>query len=327
MEMRSTYVVGVAVILFVGILGWTSCTTTRSESDLSQYKIAYNVYYDTAEGNYEVFVMNADGTEKKNISNSKGIDWVYYAYKDKLYFASDRDTTYRMYFLYEMDADGNNIRKVSDLRLEDSFLSSRKAVKELVVSGRIGKEIRQQLFLIDVQAGSYKQITFDTASSFSDPCFDANGEQIIFRHRLNRRNFQLEKAELWIMNADGTGKRQLTHYPEADTTAPWHSYHAGPPQVIPGTDRISYISFQNNNYSIFSTSPDGTEVTQLTPDEINEGWHSWSPDGKWLAFDASDSSSSWFDIWLMNADGTDLKKLAVDWRFEQGPVFVESPRK
>jgi len=309
-------------IVFLVVL--FACATPKEKPvDLSELKIAYNVYYDTANGNYEVFVMNADGTDKKNISNSPGIDWVYYAYKDKIYFASDRDTTYRMYYLYEMDANGNNVRKVSDLRLEDSYMSSRNNGTEMIVAGRIGKAIRQQLFLLNIQTGAYNQLTSDTASSFSDPVFLPDGKQIVFRHRLNRRNFQNEKAELFIMNDDGTNKRQLTHYPDTDTTAEWHSYHAGPPSIIPDKNRISYMSFQKGNYSIFSIVQDGTDVKQITGDAINEGWHSWSPDGEWVVFDASDKKSTWYDIWLMKADGSGLKKLTDDWRFEQGPVFVE----
>lgn len=319
------YLLGLAIIGFSILL--IGCVTSREHPiDVSKLKIAYNVYYDTANGNYEVFVMNADGSDKKNISNSKGIDWVYYAYKDKIYFASDRDTTYRMYFLYEMDANGNNVRKVSDLRLEDSYVCSRKDGKEMIVSGRIGKSIRQQLFLINIQDGSYQQLTSDTAASFNDPVFLPDEKQIVFRHRLKRRNFQNEKAELWVMNDDGTNKRQLTHYPETDTTAEWHVYHAGPPVVIPGKNKISYMSYQNSNYSIFSTSSEGQDVKQLTTDELNEGWHNWSPDGEWIVYDASDKNSTWYDIWLMKADGSGLKKLTDDWRFEQGPVFVEAPK-
>jgi len=321
----SKCLLGLAIIGFSILL--IGCVTSREHPiDVSKLKIAYNVYYDTANGNYEVFVMNADGSDKKNISNSKGIDWVYYAYKDKIYFASDRDTTYRMYFLYEMDANGNNVRKVSDLRLEDSYVSSREDGKEMIVSGRIGKSVRQQLFLINIQDGSYKQLTSDTAASFNDPVFLPDEKQIVFRHRLKRRNFQNEKAELWVMNDDGTNKRQLTHYPETDTTAEWHVYHAGPPVVIPGKNKISYMSYQNSNYSIFSTSPEGKDVKQLTTDELNEGWHNWSPDGEWIVYDASDKNSTWYDIWLMKADGSGLKKLTDDWRFEQGPVFVEAPK-
>lgn len=115
-------------------------------SERSDLKIAYNVHI--GGGDYEIFVMNLDGTEQKNITNSKSVDWVYYAYKNKLYFVSDRDSTRRKYFLYEMDADGGNVRKISNFVLEDSWVSSRKNAAEFVVtSGKDGK--RHELYLID----------------------------------------------------------------------------------------------------------------------------------------------------------------------------------
>lgn len=313
--------IGFALTLGIGIM--TSCSDTNS--NVSHYKIAYNVYYDTANDNYEVFVMNSDGTGQKNISNAPGVEWVYYAWKDKLYFISDRDTTHRMYFLYEMDADGNNVRKITDLRLEDSWMSSRNDGQELIVSGRIGKEIRFQLFLVDVKTGSYTQLTTDTAASFADPHFSPDGKQIVFRHRKNRRNYQDEKAEIWIMDADGSNLKQLTHYPE-DTTAQWHSYHAGPPFWEPNHNLISYISRQKGKHNIFTMAPDGSNVKQITTDTLSEGWHAWSPDGEWLAFDVSNKAGYKFDIYLRNRDGSGQKKLTSDWRSEMAPVFVLPPQ-
>ena len=49
-------------------------------------------------------------------------------------FISGRDTCRRCYLLYEMDADGGNLRKVSDIRLADSWMSSRKDGTELIVT-------------------------------------------------------------------------------------------------------------------------------------------------------------------------------------------------
>ncbi|MGD9900516.1 MAG: TolB family protein, partial [Calditrichaceae bacterium] len=85
-----------------------------------KYKIAYNVAYDIEKDDYEIFIMDMDGRNKKNISNREGVDWVYYAWKDKIFFISDRDTIHRTYFLYVMDADGKNVRKISNLQLRDS---------------------------------------------------------------------------------------------------------------------------------------------------------------------------------------------------------------
>jgi TolB protein len=267
--------------------------------------------------------MNVDGSDKKNISNSKGVDWVYYADKDKVYFISDRDTTHRMYFLYEMDALGNSIRKVTDLRLEDSWLSCRNGGKEIIVAGRIGKEIRHQLFLVNAETGDYKAFAHDTAASFNSPFFSPDGNKIVFRYRKNKRDFKTEKTELWMMNADGTGMQQLTSYPASDTTAKWHDYHAGPPFWEPSQNVISYMSLQKGNYSIFTVKPDGSEVKQLTGDEMGEGWHAWSSDGQWIVFDGSDVKGESYDIYLMKADGAEVRKITDDWRTEQAPIFAE----
>ncbi len=64
-----------------------------------QYKIVYNVLEDKAKDNYEIYSMNMDGTDKKNITNTPGVEWVYYAYEDKVYYISDIDTCHRCYFL------------------------------------------------------------------------------------------------------------------------------------------------------------------------------------------------------------------------------------
>ena len=116
--------------------------------------------------------MDIDGSNQKNISKYTGLDWVYRTYKDKIYFISDRDTTCkRCYKLYEMDQDGNNIKKISDLVLEDSWMEVRKNGKEMIVSARIGREIRAQLFLLNLENGSYTQLTNDTSAYHTDPVF------------------------------------------------------------------------------------------------------------------------------------------------------------
>jgi TolB protein len=302
------------------LFAFTSCM--RPEQ---QYKIAYNVYYDTLKDDYEVFIMNMDGSDKKNISNAPGVDWVYYAYKDKIYFISDRDTTHRMYFLYSMDAEGNNVKKVTDLRLEDSWHNTRNDGKEMIVSGRIGMEIRQQLFLINTETGEYQPYAQDTAASFSDPAFSPDGKQIVLRHRQDKRNYKNEKSELWMLNTDDKTKKQLTHFPESDTTDEWFVYHAGPPKWHPKENFISYQSYRDGKYRLFAIKPEGGEPWRLIENttDLEEDWHSWSSDGTWLTFGMADYSIDLVDIYLMNWESKEIKQLTDSWHYEQAPVFVE----
>jgi TolB protein len=111
------------VFLFLIILVTAACTHGNKSADqIEEPKdsllIAYNVLIEDSTDNYEIFVMDTDGKNQRNISNNQGVDWVYYAWKDKIYFISDRDTSYRNYFLYVMDSNGENIKKISSFRLE-----------------------------------------------------------------------------------------------------------------------------------------------------------------------------------------------------------------
>ena len=289
-----------------------------------KYKIVYNVLHDTATGNYEVYIMNMDGSDQKNISRYAGLDWVYRTYKDKIYFVSDRDTSCkRCYKLYEMDQEGNNIRKISDLVLEDSWMDVRKNGKEMIVSARIGREIRTQLFLLNLENGSYTQLTKDTSAYHTDPVFSPDGKQIAFRYRTERRN-RFAKTEIYMMNDDGTGMRQLTNYPAGDTTNRSGEYHAGPPRWNSTDNFISYMSFQKGKYEVYGITIDGKKQWQITNTENKEaGWHDWTPDGKWMVVDISVPGKKIYDIYLMNNESKKLSPLAATWKYEQAPSFIE----
>lgn len=288
----------------------------------SKYKIAYNVHEDTAKDNYDIYIMNMDGSGQKNITNTPGVEWVYYAYKDKIFFISDRDTCHRCYFLYEMDAAGNNIKKLSKLQLEDSWMSSRNKGTEMIVMGRSGN-IRAQLFLINLVNGTHKQLTNDTVSTKRDPLFLSGGNEIVLAYRPDRSLRKTVPDELWRMNLDGSNKKQLTHFPVEDTTTEWFRYHAGPPQWNSKHKFISYVSRQKRQNQIYAVTPDGKKQWQVTAGDLSTGWHSWSPDGKWMVMDKSTHEERGYDIYLMNYITKKTIQLTKSWRTEQSPVFVE----
>jgi TolB protein len=127
------------------------------------------------------------------------------------------------------------------------------------------------------------------------------------------------------MNDDGGELRQLTHYPKDDTTALWYNYHAGPPMWHPTQNFISYQSVQNGKSSIYAISPDGMKQWKLTKgDSLQQGWHRWSPDGKWLAIEVYTMKEDHFYIQLMNWETKETKILTdTTFKYQQAPVFVE----
>lgn len=297
------------------------CTFSWISAESQDFSIAYNVY-DTVQKDYEVYIMDADGRNKKNLSNRKAVDWTYHADGQTIYFISDRDTCSRCFFLYKMNPDGSGLKKISDLQLEDSWMDN--FGNTMLVSARKGSAIRFQLATIDLVSGSFKWLTNDTASYFNDPVFVENGNRIAYRFRQHRRD-QQEIIEIWIMQRDGTNRQQLTRYPSSDTTAKWYSYHAGAPRWNAKEQFISYQSFRKGQYQLYAITPDGKKQWQLTMGEQNAGWHDWTADGNWLVADITDSSNQRYDIGIKQVNETTFKALTGinDWKTNLAPVIVE----
>lgn len=288
-----------------------------------QYKIAFNVLQDQKADDYEVYTMNTDGSDFRNVTNHRDVAWTYYSIPGKLLFVSDRGACRRCYFLYESDIGGSNPRKVTNLQLEDSWMGSRDQGRELIVSGRVDTRVRYQLFIVDRETGKYRQLTNETEAAFRDPIFSPDGKKIAYVYK-KKRTDRSEIEELYVMNADGSARKKLTTYPAADPLAKDPGYKVGPPHWNAKYDFITYQSNQAGKQSIYAVSSDGKKQWKLIEGKLDEGWHDWSPDGEWLAFDSHDDATGRYDVMLVNYKTKEVKKLtgASSFKYHQAPVFV-----
>lgn len=319
-------IIGVPLILFAG------CDAPApAPAPTTGVRIAFNVLVDRAADNYDIFVMDMDGKNARNITNTPGVEWVYHASGEKLYFLSDRDTCHRCYFLYEMDASGANVRRVFNARLQDSYMGSRMNGTELLIDPA---GIRDTAFFRIDRSGQVLDTLYHGLGYANDVSFSPDGKRFVFRG--SHAKFKPDLGfidELFLMDVDGANLRQLTHYPANDTTADWFLYHAGEPRWYvsrAGEERISFISFRKGNHSIFSIRPDGSDERQETADGFDEDWHDWSPDGRYLVYDGTpltkEEERPVYDIHLMDVHTGQVTRLSTDTLTEQAPVFVEAPK-
>ena len=306
-------------VTILGLL--TLLLSCNSKEDTSQHELGlvYNVLRDVDIDNFEVYSMNLDGSDKKNITDLYPVD--YYSYKDTLYFVSDRGACKRCYFLYKSNFKGENVQKVSELELADSWMSTRKDGAEIIVKPKL---ITENTFYILDQKGNIINRLETGLPYAADPLFVNDGKQLVFRGgKTVGKNIDGFEEELYIMDDDGQNRKQLTHYPEKDTTAGKYGYRAGAPKLHPTENFITYQSKQNGKYSLYAVSLDGSKTWKLTENTENEGWHDWSPDGKWLAIELFDDEQSQFHIGLMNWETKEMKILTDDtFKYQQAPNFI-----
>ena len=120
METRTTFQIlcySLPALLLMGACG-ESGSPGEKKAHTTHYRIAYNVSVpDTLRpDDYEIFTMELDGSDKKNVTDHPDVAWTYLAHDDRIFFISDRDTASRHYYLYEMKYDGSEVRKISNLR-------------------------------------------------------------------------------------------------------------------------------------------------------------------------------------------------------------------
>ncbi|MFC2046490.1 TolB family protein, partial [Chloroflexota bacterium] len=99
----------------------------------------------------------------------------------------------------------------------------------------------------------------------------------------------------------------------------------------PDGKRIAFVSDRHGNDEVYvmtgaygtmvnGTDAGGSELTRLTDSPGDDSYPTWSPDGTCLAF-VSRGADAW-ELYVMNADGTGLKKLVDDVAWGSGPSWA-----
>lgn len=91
-----------------------------------------------------------------------------------------------------------------------------------------------------------------------------------------------------------------------------------------GSGLIAYQQDEDGNecYNLYTVSPADGSVRKLTEFERSDRFRyfSWSPDGRYLAFDSNWEGS--FDIYTIKADGTDLQRITSGSEQYYGPGWL-----
>jgi Tol biopolymer transport system component len=165
--------------------------------------------------------------------------------------------------------------------------------------------------------------------------------------------------QIWVMNADGRGKKRLTDYEDAAQYPAW-SYDGKRIAFIRG--HWAESSEFDESVEVYVMNADGSDQVQVTDNEVAEGRVEWSPEGDRLAVTRSgnygfelvivdvatgeeddvtpanappDHGADWSpetdrlvfasslngtSIWTMSPDGTDLQELPTD-----GSIYPRHP--
>jgi Tol biopolymer transport system component len=131
-----------------------------------------------------------------------------------------------------------------------------------------------------------------------------DGRQVAFAHMDSARDMQI-----WLMNTNGTGLRQLTHFAKADGGPQWPTWSPDGKSLAVQAgvyDRNNAAANTAHIWLVDAATGNGTKLAAHGKPYLDET-PSFFPDGKRIAFQSDRTGR--MEVWVMNADGSGARQL------------------
>ena len=267
-------------------------------------KIAFVSFRD---GQQEIYIMNSDGTEERNLTNDPADDFDPDLPADgkRLAFVSKRSGRAQVHV---MDLDGTNVRQIT----QDGGLSPRWSSDGSRIAFSRGGAI-----WVAPAGGGNPELVIDVDTESPDtPCragaFPGGWSPDDKRIAYYSASTTVEEGQVCTVNADGSDVRVVVANPGAYDVEPSWS---------PDGRYLAYRGVEGGVHDIWVVDLETGKTTNLTADPDLDIEPNWSPDGEWIAFGSLRPRASNFDIFIMRRDGSDVRRLTDDPAKEANPAW------
>lgn len=258
----------------------------------------------------QIYTMNIDGSGTEMVSTGKGRTTCSFFFKSnkKIIYSSTHLGSeecppnpdfskgyvwpiYSSFDVFRAKPDGSGVKRLTDTPGYDAEATVSPDGKTIVFTSVRDGDL--DIYTMDRNGKNVKRLT--TALGYDGgPFFSPDGKQIVYRSyhpkteaeiarykdRLANDLIEPNNFEVWVMNADGTNKRQVTKLGVA-SFAPY--FHPGGKKIIFASNHFDETG-TGRNFDILMINADGTGLKRITTYESFDGFPMFSPDGKKLVF-------------------------------------------
>ena len=256
----------------------------------------------------QIYSMNIDGSNVKMISNGDGRTTCSYFFpggKRVLYsstYLTDKQcpprpdfskgyvwAVYPSFDIFTANPDGSDLKQLTNIRGYDAETTITLDGKKLVFTSMRSGDL--DIYSMDADGRNVRRLTYELGYD-GGPFWSYDGKQIVYR--ANHPKTDKEKAdytellkqnlirpttlEIWVMNADGSHKRQVTSNGKANFG----------PYFFPDGKRVIFASNMDDprgrNFDLYKINTDGTGLERITFNDTFDGFPMFSRDGKKLVF-------------------------------------------
>lgn len=271
------------------------------------------VFYSDRDGDDDIYIMDADGSGVRQITDEPGRDYEADSSPDgrTLVFASQRAGEDGAQ-LFLMAIDGSGVRRLTfsagdDEQVTDDYAhwspDGRHIVFQRTTIPAEGPA-DANIWMIDVESGEEAQLTDTPGDWDSTPSFAADGSSVLFES--NREGgFSVHRLNLETMEVVA-----LTSGEGTDAEA----------KESPDGKLVAFASTRDGGFHVYVMDADGGNVRRLTDSEADDRCPQWSPDGKMLSFYSERDGDR--EIYVMQADGSEQRRLTDSPGNDEVPDWV-----
>jgi len=206
--------------------------------------------------------------------------------------------------LYTMNSDGTGVTKIAgQWGREHLFNPSWNPVDNRIVGH--GME-NNGLFLVDLDGDQTKRVQLTTQKS-EMPSWSPDGKKIAYNVYNEAKSF----SSIWVMDADGSGKTQLTTEEDGFCTGPSFSYDGSKIVYLKGFTSYAPESKNRPPNEIWVMNSDGSNKHMIyAPGDSSQviRERAWNKNDK-IVFTRHKLARGFPQIWIINSDGTNPQSI------------------
>ena len=309
---RRSHQGGFAAIAVLGLLTAAALPTMAAAAFPGENgKIAFISDRDDDPDDTDIFVMDADGSDQTNLTNSQIPE------KAPAFSADGSKIAFSFGDIFVMDADGSdqtNLTNNADFEHGPTFSPAGSKIAFMRCVGNCLTESNYEIFVMNADGSDQTRLTNNPASDFF-PAFSPDGSKIAFQ------SLRDGNMEVYVMDADGSDQTNLTN----------NAAHDDLPAFSPDGSRIAFRSTRDGNSEVHVMDADGSDPINLTNDAAADEAPAFSPDGSKIAFSRCvgfcnrDFGGNRPEIFVMDADGSDQTNITnnalADTEPDWGPAL------
>lgn len=241
-----------------------------------------------------LFIISSDGASEHQLthtSEDKGtLGWI--ADGKRIQFSVLANDASR---LYSIDPDGKNQRELATVPGRAPTLSPDGSWLLYTT----GTWTATKVMVTRLDGANPQQIT-DGSSIAWNAHWAPDGKRIAF----TSRNDPKGELAIFVMNADGSGRRQMSHFAPEEGNAQWPVWSPDGHQLAIQVNRL-----QKNDAHIWIVDVQTGDAIRLAAHEqpyLDETPY-WFQDGKRIAFQSNRTGR--MEVWVMNTDGSGQRQI------------------